>query len=331
MKILVIGCGSIGSRHIRNLKSLGVKELLACDVRQDRAARVSSEHGVEAVTDMNRAWRSAPEAALITAPTSLHLALALHAAEQGCHLFIEKPLADGLNGLEQLLEKVRRKDLVTLVGCNLRFHPGLLRIKSLLEDDAIGKPLSLRAEFGQYLPDWHPGEDYTANYSARRDLGGGVILDAIHEIDYARWLMGEVTLVACLAGKLSRLKIETEDTAALLLRFDSGAFGEIHLDYVQRAYRRTCQIIGEEGTILWDYAQREVRWFRAGAKKWKVFRNPSGWQANDMYLDEMRHFLRCLERTEKPELDVFGAFRDLAIAAAAGNSSAAESFIRIRQ
>jgi len=188
--------------------------------------------------------------------------------------------------------------------------------------------VAMRVEVGQYLPDWHPQENYRASYSARRELGGGVILDAIHEIDYARWLLGEVELVACLADKLSRLEIDTEDTAAILFRFRGGALGEIHLDYVQRSYSRGCQIIGDEGTIRWDYSRREVCCDLGSTKQTKLFSNPPGWQPNDMYLDEMRHFLACIEGTEQATQDVFEGSRVLELALMAKESAASQTMIR---
>jgi predicted dehydrogenase len=181
--------------------------------------------------------------------------------------------------------------------------------------------VAARVEVGQYLPDWHPSEDYRQGYSARHDLGGGVILDAIHEIDYIRWLLGPVRSVACFAGTLSRLEVETEDTAAVLLRFAGGAIGEVHLDYVQRAYSRTCQVIGDEGTIRWDYGAGEARVYRADSRAWEAFPNPDGWRPNQMYVDELNHFLRCLAGTERPALDVHDAARVLDVALAAKASS----------
>src|SRR5229473_3673854 len=124
-----------------------------------------SRFGIEAVEHLEQAWDYRPDVVLITAPTSLHVPLALKAAEVGCHLFIEKPLSNHLEGVEQLLTAVRERNLVTLVGCNLRFHPGLMRIKKLLEERAIGRVIGARVEVGQYLPDWHPQEDYRQSYS----------------------------------------------------------------------------------------------------------------------------------------------------------------------
>lgn len=321
LRLLVIGCGSIGKRHIGNLLTLNAGEVLVFDVRGDRRGEVAARFGVATVDDLDEAWRRHPDVALITVPTSLHVPLASEAARNGCHLFIEKPLAHAMHGVADLLALVRQKALVTLVGCNMRFHPGLRMVKRLVEDGVAGRIVAGRVEVGQYLPDWRPWEDYRQTYSVQAALGGGIILDAIHELDYVRWLLGEVVDVACFAGKLSHLEMETEDTAAILLRFASGAIGEVHLDCVQRAYSRTCQIIGDEGTIRWDFSAGEVRWYNAATGAWQVFANPPGWEPNQMYLDEMRHFLRCLDGAERPAVDVFDAARVLEIALAARASA----------
>jgi len=329
LRFVVAGCGSIGKRHMRNLRALGAGEIIASDLRADRRGEVKEALGLETVASLDDVWGRAPDAIVIAAPTALHLPLALEAAERGVHLFIEKPLASAWDGIERLMKLARDKKLVSLVGCNMRFHPGLVKVKRLLAEQAVGRIIAARVEAGQYLPDWHPWEDYRQSYSARADLGGGVILDAIHEIDYIRWLLGEIAGVFCLAGKLSRLEINTEDTAALLLRFDHGALGEIHLDYVQRAYHRTCQIIGDEGTIHWDYTAGQVRWYSAHKKNWQCFNNPAGWDVNEMYVAEMSHFIDCLARRAQPEQDLFEAARVLGIALAAKASALNSRWIEL--
>jgi predicted dehydrogenase len=328
---LVAGCGSIGQRHMKNLLALNAGEILGCDLRADRRAEVTARLGIKTLGSLEDAWAEEPYAVVIAAPTALHMSLAIEAAERGVHLFIEKPLASSWDGVERLMELARRNKLVALVGCNMRFHPGLIMVKRLLAERAIGRVIAARVEVGQYLPDWHPWEDYRQTYSARADLGGGVILDAIHEIDYSRWLLGEVVGVFCLAAKISRLEIDTEDTAALLLRFENEAVGEIHLDYIQRAYSRSCHIIGEEGTIHWDYVAGEVRCYSAHTKDWQVFRNPAGWDANNMYLDEMQHFINCLARRATPEQDLGEAARVLNIALAAKSSALSPRWIEMEK
>ena len=226
MLILVIGCGSIGKRHIRNLKALNVRDIIAHDLRMERCREVEQEYGVKAYDDLEEALAQKPDVALICTPTSLHIPPALSAARNGCHLFIEKPLSHSLDGVDELLEIVARKNLITLVGCNMRFHPSIALVKELLGKESIGKVLCARVQTGQYLPDWHPWEDYRQGYSANKSLGGGIILDGVHEIDYITWLLSEVSQVVCFSDKLSSLEIDTEDTAEILLRLKSGAIAD---------------------------------------------------------------------------------------------------------
>ena len=325
-RILVIGCGSIGKRHIGNLIALRAGEIRACDASQERAGETGARFGIETEIRLSSAWAWNPDIALIATPPSSHVELAIEAARRGCDLFIEKPLSDRKQGVRQLEGLVRRKDLVSMVGCNLRFHPGLVRVKQILEKGSIGRVLSAIVEFGQYLPDWHPTEDYRKGYSARVDLGGGIVLDAIHEIDYIRWLVGEVQSVACMAGTFSSLEMQTEDTAAMLLYFTRGAVGEVHLDYIQRAYSRRCKIIGEGGTVAWDFTEGTVRWYEAEEGCWRTFRTPRTWDVNRMYIDEMRHFLSSRARRSRTCLDIAEAARVLEIAFAAKKSAISNTF-----
>ncbi|MFN8535696.1 MAG: Gfo/Idh/MocA family oxidoreductase [Dehalococcoidia bacterium] len=320
-RFAILGCGSIGSRHLANLQALGLGEIVAYDPDEPARRRAADRFGVATAATLDEVWRWGPTVAFITSPTSLHLELALEAARHDCHLFVEKPLANSLAGTEKLVTLVTQRRLVSLVGCNLRFQPGLQAIKRWLRAGAIGQVTGARIEFGQYLPDWRPATDYRQSYSARRELGGGIILDAIHEIDYACWLLGDPQKVACFAGTLSRLEIDTEDSAAILLAMP-GSIAEIHLDYVQRTYRRTCQIVGDEGTIDWDYRTGEARCgsTRSGVSETVV--NPADWTPNDMYQTELRHFLACLAGEAEPALDIAGGRRVLQVALAAKQAAA---------
>lgn len=319
-RFLVIGCGSIGKRHLRNLQRLGVKDIAAVDVHEGRLEEVRKKLGVHVFDDLDTALCSGVKTALICTPTSLHIPHALAAARAGCHLFIEKPLSHSLEDVDELVEEVERHGLVTLVGCNFRFHPGLQQTKTLLEEGAIGPVVSARAEFGQYLPDWHPWEDYRCGYSAQRGLGGGVILDRIHEFDYVRWLLGEVTEVYCMADHLSGLEIDTEDIAEVIMRFTTGVVASIHLDYVRRTYKCELEVVGEEGTIRWSFQHRSVSWYVASKKVWHRMQWPH-YETNDMYLAEIKHFFAALAGQEDSIQDVRDAKRVLEIALAAKHSA----------
>lgn len=328
MRFLVIGCGSIGMRHMRNLKSLGMDDLMALDIVADRRERALQECGARPFDSLDLALRSGADIAFVTTPTYLHVPIALEVARAGCHLFIEKPLTHTEEKLDELIDLVQRKRLVTMVGCNMRFHHGIATIKRLIDDRAIGTIISATLEAGQYMPDWHPGEDYRQRYSAHYSMGGGVVLDGIHEIDYARWLFGEVAEVFCYGGKLSCLDINVEDSANILMKFKTGLSAMIHLDYVQRAYARSCKVVGEEGTVIWDITT-QPRWFSASTEKWTVFEPPENHTINDMYLDELRHYLECLEEGKKTALDVEEAARVTRLALAIKKSMNTEEKVLV--
>jgi len=315
MRFLIIGCGSIGTRHLRNLWRLRERDITLVDVSSERLAKLRNEFDVEMFGDLDKALEQKPDVAFVTVPTHLHISLALKVAQFGCHLFIEKPLSHTMKGMAELLDIVKQRNLITLVGCNMRFHHGPRTIKRLLSENAVGRVLSAFAETGSYLPDWHPSEDYRKNYSAHQSMGGGAVLDFVHEIDYARWLFGEVLEVFCYGGKLSDLEIDTEDCANILMKFDTFS-AVVHLDYIQRPYARSCKVIGEEGTIAWDITDGPVHYFSAKSKTWVHFDPPESYEVNQMYIDELRHFLRCLENRESPMLDVFEAKRVTEIALA---------------
>ena len=177
----------------------------------------------------------------------------------------------------------------------MRFYWAISKIRHFLTDNTAGRVISARIEFGQYLPDWHPWEDYSKGYSAKKNLGGGIIFDAIHEIDYARWFFGSVAKVVSMYDKLSNLKIETEDTADILLRFTKGPLVNIHLDYLQRVYSKSCKIVGEKGTIEWRFDDHLVRVYSAFSNKWKEYKEPKGYDLNQMYVDEMKYFLNSIK------------------------------------
>lgn len=325
--IAVIGCGSIGKRHINNLIQCGISKVSAFDISDSRCLEVKEKFHIDTYNNIEDILLQKPDAVFICTPNSLHIDYALQFANAGCHLFIEKPLSHTMQKVDELIQICTERNLTTLVGCNMRFHPGLKQVKSLLQQDLIGNTVSAEFHIGQYLPDWHPWEDYRLGYSARQDLGGGIILDAIHEIDYARWLLGPVSSIVCFGGKLSHLEINTEDTANILLQFSRNTSGYIHLDYVQRASSRHCKMMGDEGTIIWDSQQKTVKWFLANDKQWQQEQLSETWDTNQMYLDETKHFIRCLQHQEEPEQNVQDAAASLRIALAAKQSMSEKRII----
>lgn len=284
--ILVLGCGSIGRRHISNLTALG-RTVLAYDTAEDRRRWVREHLKVETVDSVAAGLARRPAAAFICTPPSAHAEPGLLALRSGVPAFIEKPLAAGLADGRKLAAS---GNIPAAVGYQLRFHPALRWIKSRLDRKAWGRLLFLRAEFGQYLPDWRPWQNYRRSYTARKALGGGILLDASHELDLVRWLAGEARSVFCLAKRLA-LPVDVEDTAALLLEMRSGAIAEVHLDMVQRGFRRGLLLSCAEATVTFELPASRVT-IATGPGKSVVKNFP--FQSNDLYLAQTKAFLRRL-------------------------------------
>lgn len=287
-RVLVLGCGSIGRRHIGNLRKLGC-EVSAYDADPSRARWARRNLGCETVDAPERALDAKPGAVWVCTPPHLHAEAARQALGRGIACFIEKPLAHSEADARAIAELARKTKTPAAVGYMMRFHPALRWLKARLDERRWGRLLYLRAQVGQYLPDWRPWQDYRRSYTARRSQGGGVLRDSSHEIDLARWLGGEVAAVSCAAVKVSRLDIDVEDAAALTLSFRSGALGEVHLDMVSRPFRRNLEVACEEGSACWDQPSSTLSLYSAKTKRWtrKTFR----FDANSLYLDEARAFL----------------------------------------
>jgi predicted dehydrogenase len=321
MHIVVIGSGSIGKRHLSNLHKLGVEKLSAVDVRSERLHEISQTiTNLQKFTDVNQALNQPDlDGAIICAPTCHHISVAHKVVERGLNCMMEKPLSHSLVGLEEVARGLEEQGLWMMVAYAMRFHPGIVKLKALLDESAVGRVLSVRAECGQYLPDWHPWEDYRNWYMSKEDQGGGAILDISHEIDYLRWFFGDVDDLIAVVTKVSDLDIDTDDLSEVILRFRNGVLGSLHLDLLQRAYRRTCTIIGTEGTIHWDYNASAVQIYAAPSGEWQTFKYGS--DRNAYFIEELKHFLACLRGEAKPAVDFEDGRKTLQVVLAAKQSS----------
>jgi predicted dehydrogenase len=296
--LMLAGCGSVGRRHLRNLRRLGWRRIVL--LRTGHGTLPDDELADYPVErDLARALAYEPVAAVVANPTALHLDVALPAADAGCHLLIEKPVSHSLEGLDLLQGAVQGKGVQIVVGFQFRFHPGLRQVAALVREDAVGPVSSVQVHWGEYLPGWHPWEDHRRSYSARADLGGGVLLTLCHPFDYLRWLFGEATELAAFTATRGGLGISVEDTADVLIRFASGVQAHVHLDYVQRPPAHWLQIVGQSGTIRWDAGDGVVRCDRADGEAGE-FAPPPDFERNALFLDEMRHFVACVEGRERP-------------------------------
>lgn len=322
MKALIIGLGSIGKRHASNLAKLGV-EIVGYDpdvVRREDFLRIIPAAFI--ITEADAVFDVDCEMAVVASPNRFHLEQCIAAANSGMHLLVEKPLATTTKNLTPLFELIKIKKLQLLMGSNWKFHPGPKKLKEIVDSGAIGRLLAVQAVAGQYLPDWHPWEDYRHMYSARRDLGGGILLDS-HEIDLLTWLLGPVKKVNCNLLTTGSIEIETEDLACMNLEFSSGILGTLQLDYLQHPCARRIHLTGSNGIAIWDYNEHIVSCYSYSEKVWRRWPNPLGYDLNSMYLDEAKHFLSCIAAGDTVETPLHQAAHVLAVIDAAKLSAAA--------
>jgi predicted dehydrogenase len=322
IRTLIVGCGTIGRVHAAALQAIGISTLVVCDPHEQNRQTLQREFGVhEGYADLEAALERGVEAVFICTPPDLHVPQARLAIEAGCDVFVEKPLSDSPMGVDALIDLADRRGQLLMVGLPLRFHPGVRRVKALIDGGEIGRLVSTRAMLGVYLPEGRRIGDYRSMYIAR--LRGGVILDYLHEIDLVQWVMGATARqVFAFAGQLSDLEMPAPDTAAILLRFEREAIAEVHLDLFQRAKRRQSEFMGTEGTILIDLADWSrctIHIYRAELRGWE--QETLAMQLEDMFQAEDREFLRCVATREKPDLDGWEGKKSLATALAAIESA----------
>jgi predicted dehydrogenase len=323
MKYLIAGFGSIGRRHFHNLLTLGERDILIYHTHHSTLPD-GELAGYPVETDMRAALAYKPDAVIISNPTALHLEVAVPAAQCGCHLLIEKPISHSMARLDELKQAIEQNHNQVLVGFQFRFHPGLQQLKKLLDDGSIGEPLSACAHWGEYLPNWHPWEDYIQGYAARPELGGGVVLTLSHPLDYLRWLLGEVESLSAFTSHLG-LNMPVEDTAEISLRFTNGALGSVHLDYIQRQPSHWLEIIGTLGTLHWDNADGITRVSKVGLEdkisSAQAIFPPEGFERNTMFLDELHHFRAVLNGEVEPLCTLQDGIMALRLALSSLNSS----------
>jgi predicted dehydrogenase len=270
MKLLIIGCGSIGRRHARNASSIGA-EIILCDINNTLANSIAAELGdVPCFTDyMDAVEKVKPDAAVIASPSHLHLTQAAQLAQKKINMMIEKPLSHSKDGITEVLQLVRKNKVTAMMGQSFRFHEGFLRLKELLEEQTIGKTYHVYTSSGWYLPDWHIHEDYRKEYAARGDMGGGVALTNLsHFFDLFSWLFGEIREIIGWKTKLSNLDIDVEDSAFCILKTYQGVIVNCISDFLGRLPRNDFKIIGSEGHIEADFTSHVIRVWRTIEKRY---------------------------------------------------------------
>jgi predicted dehydrogenase len=329
-RCLFVGLGGIGQRHLRNLRALrGAKvEVHAFRVRRERQVvsdtlqlvpgeDLETKYDVVVHEDLDGALARRPDVVFVTNPSSLHVDITRRALEAGAHVLVEKPLSHSLEGVAELVRQSQSRKLVGYVAYQLRFHPGFQRTAEILSQGLVGRPLFAEAVVGEHLPSFHPYEDYRRMYASRRELGGGVTLSQIHEIDFLMALLGRPERVFSLGGKLSSLEVDVDDVSSSLLEF-RGSEGRVlpvrlHQDFVQRPGERRFALVGEAGKLEWSLSGRSLKRWSAEGELVETH-DYAELPRNRLFESELSHFLSCVERAEAPNVSLSSGAESLAVA-----------------
>lgn len=300
MNYLIVGLGGIGQRHLRNLCRLKKEEdkifairtrgnqMVLNDKLQVVGDNLEETYKIIRVDSFEAALENKIDAAFICTPTAFHTEMLSKCIKNGVSVFVEKPVSNVLEGLEQIAREAAENNITTFVGCQMRYHPCILKAKQILCEGSIGRPVSVMAEVGEDVTSWHKYEDYRQLYACRKELGGGVILTQIHELDYLYYLFGFPKKMFAIGGHVSDLEIDVEDVVDLSMSFQiSGAHCELpvilHEDFLQKPGSRNCKIIGNAGKLAIDFTDSSIQVFD---REGNVF------SMRNINLNEMNYFLR---------------------------------------
>jgi len=331
---LVVGYGSIGQRHVKNIREMFPNALISILRHKNSLSKeVMLETGIaNSFVSLQAAIESKPFLAILASPATQHLDTAISLAEHGIHLLIEKPLAADCSGIDTLMDTCHKRKVQLMVGYNLRFLPSLQKFRMLLHEKVVGEIFSVRAEVGQNLESWRPEQDYRDSVSAQQSLGGGVLLELSHEIDYLLWLFQSITAVSSIVVKVSEMEIDVEDSAHVILKFEpfdnKKVYGTLSMDFVRLDPVRSCVVVGETGSLRWDCLKGTVEQFDHGEKRWDVvYAVPE--VVSDSYKSELSFCIDCIQRKTKPLPGGEEGYRVLAVIDAIRQSSTTQCWCSV--
>ena len=325
-KILIVGFGSIGKRHMKNILDKKNVEIIICTKRNNLKFK---EKNIKIVKNIDKAIDENPDIAFVTNETSYHTKVSNKIAKAGIDLFIEKPISSSKDDLQELQKNIKKKRVITLVGCDHRFHPCLDKIKKIIDGNRLGRIYSAQVESSSLLSDWHPYEDYRKGYSAQKKLGGGIATTMTHEVDFLRWFFGDVKEIFSITKKVSDLEITVDDISAMTMVFSKGVIGELHLDYFARPEFKSCKIRGSKGTLYWNTDSNDVRIFYNNKNKWKIIFKAKNFERNQMFVKELDYFLKCVKNRKKTFNDIHEGIKTLEVILGAKKSSYSKKVIKL--
>ena len=302
MKFLVIGLGSMGKRRIRNLRHLGEKDIIGWDIKKDRRKECKEKYKIKTFDYIDKAMDEKPDVLIISTPPNYHIDYELLAAKNDKHFFCEAGIFT--KGVEELVNLCKNKNLIAAPSCTFRFKGSIRKIKELIDDEKIGKVVALTYHIGQYLPDWHPWEHISKFYVGKRETSATREMIPF-ELEWLTWIFGEIKRISCMKGKISNLPADIDDVYQLIFQFKNGIIGHLLIDVISRTPTRILRVVGEKGTIEWNWIDDSVRLYVAEKKEWIEFKEQEGFREEgyiakeNIYIEEMQNFIKSIKGEEK--------------------------------
>jgi len=316
--LAIVGLGSIGRRHLRLISEIR-PDIKIIVVRSGHGSACDEEKMAVKVTDsIGDAIKEGIQAAIISSPATLHLKQSLELAKNGIHLLIEKPISHTSDRVKELLKIVNENRITTMVGYVLRYDLGAIKFKNWLDNKIKGKILHARIECGSYLPDWRPDQDYRKTVSALPELGGGVLLELSHELDYLHWFFGNPVDVQAQIRNSGTLDINVEDQADLLITSKQGYPITVQIDFNRRHIERKCKVLTTEGELIWDAVNKNVTWKGVNKEQSKYEYNN---ERNSIYRKQLEVFFDCIENDNDPIVTVKDGINVISLIDAVRNAS----------
>lgn len=310
MKILICGVGSVGERHISNLLSLGYEDIILFRTSNKQLRNVKVDF--KTFLNLQEALNEKPDIAFVTNPTSLHIETAITCANAGCHIFIEKPLSMNMKKVKNLKEIVDKKSLICMTGFMYRYHPLIKIMKAIVDDKKYGNLVFVKTSWGEYLPDWHPWEDYKSSYAAIDNLGGGPTSTLSHDLDLCIWLVNSKVIKSTNFGNYnSSLDIKSSHSNDILLKFKNGVTANLHFDFVQKPYQRKFELVFDKGKVIFDYYSNKLILYNHEGKIEEIV--DDSFERNDMFIAELEDLFDAINNNKTSPISIVESIKSLKI------------------
>jgi len=308
-KIFFVGLGGAGQRHLRIFKNLLAGNVEFSAYRStSRTPLLNPDFSVSTETDLGKKFdltlfnsledglENEPDLIIISTPSALHYEVAKKAAESNINIFVEKPFSHNLDGFSDFENSILEKNLYFFVSFQRRFHPYLKKIKEIIESGLLGEIITANFNVASYVPSWHPYEDYKQLYACRKDLGGGVLLTEIHELDLCYWYFGFPDNVNCIGGNYSDIKLDVEDTTHVTLEYHDFAV-QVNLCFMQQHNRRDLYIAGTDGYVEWNAIGNTYKYINYINGNEELLSNPD-YTNDEMFISQAGYFLNESEKSD---------------------------------